>query len=263
MRVYAYLWLPPHTPATTEQALRQTRGTDLENYCQQQKWDWQGLEIDRSLNLNPLKRPILKRLLKNLQPDDLLLVQSLLDLGRRFHDVHTLLKVFQASGSQGGMLALDEGLRIDRHAGSELLMVLSSIPQLIPQANTEKPEKYTRSELSRQNGGACPYGYQVHSDSNEYALIPTEAKVVRQIFKLRARGQSLRQIALKLTHDDIKTKRGGRWHANTIKAILENPFYTGAYQTHYTTFDNHHPEIISTALFYEINGHLLCDDIAL
>lgn len=264
MHIYAYLWLPPHVRPDREQELRHLRGASLEAYCRSQEALWQGLEVDRSLNLDPLKRPVLKRLLKTLKSEDLLVVQTLLDLGRRFHDAHSLLRLFRDSETRGSLLALDEGLRVDRHAGSELLMVLSTIPQLqVPSEAEAAVPACRRSELSRQNGGACPYGYRINPENNEYELVPAEAKVVRQIFKLRARGQSLRQIVQKLTHDKIQTKRGGRWHANTIKAILENPFYTGAYQTHFASFENNHPEIISQALFYELNAHLLCDDIAL
>ncbi|MEZ0371014.1 MAG: hypothetical protein ACAI44_18115 [Candidatus Sericytochromatia bacterium] len=42
-------------------------------------------------------------------------------------------------------------------------------------------------------------------------------------------------------------------------SILENPFYTSVYQTHYATLDQHHPAIVSSELFYEINGHLFTD----
>jgi len=266
IQAYAYLWLAPELAAPQQQLQREARGQSLEAFCHEQGWSWQGLQVDQSLNPHPARRPVLKQLLKRLQAEDILLVQSLLDLGRRFHDAHTLMQLFRQTGSLGSLVAVKQNLRFNRQAGSEILNALAKIPQL----NSEQPETlsvqataYQRSELSRNNGGACPYGYQIHAESNEYELIAAEAKVVRQIFKLRAKGQSLRQIALKLTHEGSRTKRGGRWHANTIKAILENPFYTGAYQTHYARFEHHHPEIISPALYYEINAHLLCDDIAL
>lgn len=262
---YGYFWTAPELPAEQWQLRLEARGHSLEKHCQQNNWHWQGLHADRSLNTEALQRPVLKQLLRLMRQQDLLLVHDLRDLGRRFHDVYSLMTHFHQGSQPGSLLALAQEMTINTEAGADILAVLSKIPQLSPKhPEAQAPQSliYQRSELSRQNGGACPYGYAINPANNEYVLIPEEAKVVRQIFKLRARGQSLRQIAQRLAHEGSRTKRGGRWHANTIKAILENPFYTGAYETHYARFEQHHPEIISSALYYELNAHLLCDDIA-
>lgn len=259
---YGYLWLAPRVLPEQEFTLTQDRQIQLQTLCQAQKWQWQGLEVDRSLSTQAAERPLLKRRLKSLKDSDILLVQSTLDLGRRFYDVFALMELFRQSASLGSLIIQEQDLKINHCEGSEVLMILSRIPQLNCKIQQTTLPAH-RSEVSKVNGGACPYGYEIHPDSNEYILIEAEAQIIQRIFKERARGRSLRQIALKLTQDQIPTKRGGRWHANTIKSILENPFYTGVYQTHYAKLEHHHPEIISEALFYEINGHLFCDDIAL
>lgn len=264
-RVFGYFWAPPEWPAARWQQSLEARGQVLEAHCQSAQRDWQGLQADRSLNPDPLRRPVLRQLLKHLKPQDLLLVKDLRDLGRRFYDVYTLMQHFHQGQPVGSLQALAQDVTISQTAGADILAVLAKIPQLSPahpEAFAPPVLTYQRSDISRQNGGACPYGYAIHPESNEYVLVPEEARVVRQIFKLRAKGQSLRQIAQRLAHEGSHTKRGGRWHANTIKAILENPFYTGAYHTHYARFEQHHPEIISPALYYELNAHLICDDIA-
>jgi hypothetical protein len=43
----------------------------------------------------------------------------------------------------------------------------------------------------------------------------------REILAMRAHGKSLREIAAKLTADGIPTRRGGRWYASTVRAILK------------------------------------------
>lgn len=264
MRAYAYLWLSPKTTAEEESRLRRERETALRQACFERQWDYQGLEIDRSLNTQPTRRPVLRRLLKQLGERDILLVDSLLDLGRRFNDTYAPMACFRQTQSKGSLVALREDLCINAHEANELWLVLSRIPQLQAQTHAAAEEPAVRrSQISRQNGGACPYGYSIDPDTNEYVLVDHEAKVVQRIFKDRARGRSLRQIAEALLHEGVRTKRGGRWQANTIKSILENPFYMGVYQTHYTTLHGHHPAVISTALYYELNAHLICDDIAL
>ncbi len=256
---FAYLWIPPNTTREQETALRLMREQSLKASCEERGWQFADFAVDRSLNKSAAERPLLKQLLKKLGEHDMLLVQTTLDLGQRFYDVYGLMDLFR-QGRHGSFIALEQDLLINRHEGSEVMMVLSRIPQL----NGSRPQtaEHRRSETSRCNGGACPYGYQIDSSSNEYLLNPSEAEVVRRIFKDRARGLSLRQIGDALTRQGMHTKRGGRWHANTIKSILENPFYTGAYHTHYAVLENHHPAVISSALFYELNSHL-CDDIAL
>lgn len=262
IKAYGYLWLAPRIGREQEALLHQQREQLLQQACLEHRWQFTSLETDRSLNTLAAERPVLRRLLKQLGEQDLLLVNDLTDLGRRFFDVYALMDLFRQTGSQGSLVALAQNLHVNRHQGSEVLMVLSQIPQLNA-VQMQIPEDCKRSEVSRCNGGACPYGYAIDADSNEFVIAEQEAQVVQRIFKQRSRGQSLRQIAQSLSHAGISTKRGGRWHANTIKSILENPFYMGVYQTHYATLDNHHPALVSSELFYELNGHLYSDDIAL
>lgn len=260
-KAFAYLWLSPKISSHQEAEFGTAREQELKATCLRQGWAFQGLQIDRSLNTRVAERPVLKRLLRRLDEADLLLVGDLSDLGRRFYDVYALMELFRQAPGSGSLVALAQNLWINRHQGSEVLMVLSQIPQLKGLAVAE-PAACRRSEVSRCNGGACPYGYRIDAETNEYQLEAAEAEVVRRIFKARMRGQSLRQIAQALTHAGSLTKRGGRWHANTIKSILENPFYMGVYQTHYATLTEHHPPLVSSELFYGINPHL-GDDIAL
>jgi len=43
----------------------------------------------------------------------------------------------------------------------------------------------------------------------------------RRIEALNAQGLSLREIAQRLTKEGIPTRRGGQWHASTVRAVLE------------------------------------------
>ncbi len=42
----------------------------------------------------------------------------------------------------------------------------------------------------------------------------------RRIEALHAQGLSLREIAQRLTDEGIPTRRGGQWHASTVRAVL-------------------------------------------
>ena len=42
----------------------------------------------------------------------------------------------------------------------------------------------------------------------------------RRIEALHANGLSLREIAQRLTNEGIPTRRGGKWHASTVRSVL-------------------------------------------
>jgi len=52
-----------------------------------------------------------------------------------------------------------------------------------------------------------------------------ELAVVEELRQKRAVGCSLRQLAADLNARGVPTKRGARWHASTVKYLLENDLY--------------------------------------
>ncbi len=264
-QAYGYVWLSPEDRGESAEHLAEQSGQRLASLCKARNWHWQGLQRDHSLQRQPQDRPVLKQILQRLNPEDYLLVDNLLHLGRRFYDVYALLQWFEQQ-KKGRILAVEQDLEMTPENMSTILETFAQFPQL--ESSTSKAVSATseaqprRSEISKHNGGACPFGYRVNSD-NEYEVIDAEAAVVRRIYKQRARGHSLRQIVRDLSHQKIPTKRGGKWQPNTIKNIVENPFYMGIYQTHYANFENNHPAIISQELYYQLNAHLLHDDIGM
>jgi site-specific DNA recombinase len=76
-------------------------------------------------------------------------------------------------------------------------------------------------------GGATALGYK--AEGKELRVDLQEAETVKAIFRMRRhKRMGLRQIAKQLNEKGIPTARGGRWHAGTVKYILENPLYKGA-----------------------------------
>ena len=102
-------------------------------------------------------------------------------------------------------------------------------------------------EIKRQKGefigSWAPYGYRkCPFDKHKLEPDPSTAPVVRDIFKLRARGMSLNEIAKRLNDSGVSTpaqyKRqtgeiqtdryaNARWNVFTLKSILENEVYIG------------------------------------
>ena len=67
----------------------------------------------------------------------------------------------------------------------------------------------TRDALEVKKGQGVRLGGRRHATSDEAA-----ARVVL----LRNQGLTLQQVADTLNADDVPTRRGGRWHASTVRA---------------------------------------------
>ena len=76
-------------------------------------------------------------------------------------------------------------------------------------------------------GGSTAMGYI--SKNKELKIDKEQAEIIRMIFKMkRYKKMGLREIARELNNLNIPTTRvNSRWHARTVKYILENPIYRG------------------------------------
>lgn len=75
----------------------------------------------------------------------------------------------------------------------------------------------------RQVYSPTPLGYR--REGNRLVAEPAELATVARIRAWRAAGWSLGRIAAQLSADGAPTKRGGRWHASTVRYLLGNALY--------------------------------------
>jgi DNA invertase Pin-like site-specific DNA recombinase len=74
--------------------------------------------------------------------------------------------------------------------------------------------------------GAPAFGYA--AEARALAPIDQEQEAIVRIIELRARGLTLREIAMALEAEEIRTKRGGKWHPKVVRDILNRTTRTGA-----------------------------------
>lgn len=75
-------------------------------------------------------------------------------------------------------------------------------------------------------GGRVPFGYR-RDGEGQLQVDPAQARIVRRIFRERARGLTQGAIAAGLNADGVPGPRGGRWHQARVGYLLDNPKYRG------------------------------------
>jgi site-specific DNA recombinase len=75
--------------------------------------------------------------------------------------------------------------------------------------------------------GSAPYGYRLEDD--ERVVVPDEAAVVRRIFAEYLDGGTIRGVAACLNAEGLRSPRGKQWRASTVRSLLVNKKYTGAF----------------------------------
>lgn len=246
-----YIWTNPNNPDAEKIAVKAKE--KIQDYCKENNFTLKKMFKDLGSTGTATKRPEMLELLKYIDRNkiDYCIVDTLYSVGRRFHDAIIILNEFNYRYS--GLISIDESIDTKSEEGKTLLKSLLKIPQISQWTHPPDPKKKERQKEILYAGGACPYGYIIDSKSNQYKIVEEEAQVVRRIFRERVSGRSLRQISNDLTKDEIATKRGGKWQANTIKTILENPFYVGISMQNNNILRDSHDEVVSEYLFTKVN----------
>jgi len=86
--------------------------------------------------------------------------------------------------------------------------------------------KARKRSLGGYVGGQVPLGWRV--ERGEFVEDAEEQAALRRMQQLREEGSSLREICAVLDTEGMRTKRGGVWHANTVKLALDRATMNGA-----------------------------------
>jgi len=124
----------------------------------------------------------------------------------------------------GSMFSVDSG-EVQRDESDEplvraLRLIVATIGEL--ERNTLIVRMRRGREAKAAAGGYAYGSPPLGSTSRGGVLVPElrEAAAVARIVELRAEGRSLRDIGRVLQDEGVPTKRGGRWHPETISKVL-------------------------------------------
>ena len=200
----------------------------LAAYCLATDCELVAVEADEGISAKTLRRPGVQRALEALEEGraDAPLVVKLDRLTRSVRDLGDLVDRYFADGSRWSLLSVGDSIDTKTAAGRLVLNVLASVAQWEREATGERTRD-ALAEVRRQGGtlGGEALGWRRGEDLDgagrrRVEPVGEEASTVARIMALRASGHTLRGIAAVLTEEGRATKRGGRWAAQTVAAVL-------------------------------------------
>jgi len=154
-------------------------------------------------------------------------------LDRLFRDAHDCLGVTKTWTDNGNSLYLmDLGVDTTTAMGRAFLTNAATYAELEKNLISERTkEALLQVKMDGGTLGADCYGWrrseEVDSNGRRVLQIDTrEIQVVAMCKAWRSEGFTFKQIADRLNRDNIPTKRGGRWHASSVRNCCLRPITT-------------------------------------
>lgn len=126
------------------------------------------------------------------------------------------------------IVSCKESIDTSTPTGKFVLTVFAALAELERNNIVERTTdgRNARGKVDGERGGRVPMGYT--RTDNGLELVESEAETVRLVFSLRGAGETLTAIADTLNERGIETRRGGNWHASSVRVVLRNEDkYTG------------------------------------
>jgi DNA invertase Pin-like site-specific DNA recombinase len=148
------------------------------------------------------------------------IVYSLSRLARSTRDALAISERLDKAGAD--LVSLSEQIDTTTAAGKmvfRMLAVLSEFERDLVSERTRTALTYKRS-TGHKTGGTVPFGYTA-DDHGRLIEHDGEQAAIREIKSLKAKGYTLRAIAVELQRQGITTKTGGAvWAAKVVRGIL-------------------------------------------
>lgn len=189
---------------------------------------WDLVEVYREEGVSGYRkdRPALDRLLADARAGrfSVVVFPSIDRAGRSVRDVIEIDQTLRACGI--ATVFLREGVDTSTATGQLFRNIMASLAEFEGRVIYERLSKGKAKKRAEGGyvGGFVPYGYR-RSAKGVLAVVPEEARVVRQIFKLASEGKGHAAIATELQAGKILTRMGRPWRTSTVYGILRSRHY--------------------------------------
>ena len=224
MKVIGYIRVSTEEQATDGVSLA-TQREKLMGYAK--LYDLELVEIieDAGQSGKTLNRPGLQDALAMIRRGEAggLLIAKLDRLSRSVVDWNTLIDGYFGERAGRQLFSVADSIDTRTAAGQLVLNVLMSVSQWERETIGERTRDALQYKI--RNGERCGkvrFGYRLADDGKTLDAEPAEQEAIHLIGKLKAAGQSLRDIAAELTRRGILTKEGNaRWTHTSVARILD------------------------------------------
>tara|TARA_B000000557_G_scaffold233054_1_gene207343 strand:+ start:413 stop:1162 length:750 start_codon:yes stop_codon:yes gene_type:complete len=210
-------------------------------YAEMREWDLVDSFQDIGSGMNT-EREGFKEMMERIDEWDIVIAYKL----DRFHRSSSNAQAWAASiGKKGkNFVAMDIDVDTSKAMGMAIFKIITTLNEMEVQVTRERTTMGLAAvKNSGRHVGKPPYGYasvyartEDDSDKGILELHPEEADVVSMIFDLHDRGNTLSDIAGKLTVAGHKTRTGKPvWSPVVIQGILDRKMF---YEGHYYDGDN-------------------------
>ena len=224
MSIYGYIRLNSHRPTPKDLGLRE-QARVIRTWSEEHGLEVRKIFRDTESSSASLELPNLKKLISLIEQGKVsVLVVARLDRFTRTIRLHQqLLNLFAEHKLR--FISLAEGLDSKTKSGKKVLAAIAIMAlwdaKLIPDRTRDMIVR--KRELGERVGHA-PFGYTYQKKrltplTKELSI----AEIIRE--KRELENFSYHKIAKFLNSQRLPAKRGGRWYAETIKCICENPLY--------------------------------------
>lgn len=237
--------------STTEQAIGGYSIDEQERMCEaaivSKGWEYVGTFSDPGVSGRTMERDGLKSMLSAIEAGgiDAVVIYKLDRLSRKQRDTMTIIEdTFLKKGID--LVSLNETLDTSTPWGRAMIGILSSFNQMESENIQMRTSMGIEAKASKGGyaGGKPPLGYK--SVNGELVVNPEEAEIVREIFRLRRRGVTMKGITAALNERGYRTRKGKEFLHSAIQNILGNEdVYRGNYTYGEHHMENHHEAILT------------------
>jgi site-specific DNA recombinase len=220
----------------------------LRAFSDAQRWIIAGDYVDDGYTGRDVRRPAYERMIAGRDAWDAILVLKIDRIHRNSRNFMEMMDDLRRWGKD--FVSATESLDTSTATGRFVADMLQRIAQLESEQTGERVAMGMRqaAEEGKFLGMSDPYGYRYDSAAGNLAVVPAEAAVVREIYRLRSEGCGLEEITNRLNARLVPTKRGRRWSKRQVFRILHSPLYTGARRWQDVVIPNAHEAILDSEI---------------
>lgn len=187
-------------------------------WCKANDYDLANVFMDAGISGKSMdKRTGLADALKAVKKDMVLVVYSLSRLARSTQDTLSIADGINKAGAD--LVSLTERIDTTGAMGKMMFTLMAAFNQLERDVTSERTKAALQHKKAKgEKYSTTPFGYE--AIEGRLIEVKAEAQIVANIMQQRQSGSTLVEIATHLNASGIQGKKGGKWHASTVRYLI-------------------------------------------